>query len=178
MKLFSKRKVLDERLSGLQNGIFRELYSIVVGLCGLSIFYEQFFGEVGLANIWLELVIIIGGGAYYMIRSSMLGIFTDEVEMHDRSSKWKMSTKNIVISVLVGLGISLTFATINSQRFGETRGETIEFFFTIFFTCIMIYIPFLFAILVLPYAFAKYRSDKVNKQELEDIDDEDEQDVR
>ncbi|MCA0987333.1 DUF6773 family protein [Guptibacillus algicola] len=178
MKLFSKRKVLDERIAGLQNGIFRELYSITVGLCGLSIFHEQFFGDSSLENLWLELLIIIGGGVYYLVRSSMLGIFTDEVEMHDRSSKWKMSTKNIVISVLVGLGGSLSIATINSLRFGETRGETIEFFFMIFFTCIIFYIPFLFAILVLPYAFAKYRSDKVNKNELGEMDDDDEQDVR
>lgn len=178
MKLFSKRNMLDERVKGLQNSIFGELYFIVVVLCGLSIFHEQFFGDISLEKVWLELVIITGGGAYYMVRSSMLGIFTDEVEMHDRSSKWKMSTKNIVISVLVGLGISLTFATTNSLQYGETSGETIEFFFVIFFTCIMIYIPFLFALFVLPYAFAKYRSDKVNENELEDMDDEDEQDVR
>ncbi|WP_270181182.1 DUF6773 family protein [Alkalihalobacillus sp. CinArs1] len=177
MGLF-RRKVLDERVTALQDGIFRELYAIVVGLCGLSIFYEQFFGDISLGKVWLELVIIIGGGAYYLLRSSMLGIFTDEVEMHDRSSKWKMNTKNMVISVLVGLGISLTFATINSQRFGETRSETIEFFFVIFFVSMMIYIPFMFAILVLPYAMAKYRSDNVNEEELEDMDDEDEQDVR
>ncbi|UOQ44410.1 hypothetical protein MUN89_21730 [Halobacillus salinarum] len=174
MRFGFREKKVDERVATLQNKIYRELYSLVVIICGISLVYKVFFAEAANPNIWTEVIILVGGAVYYLVRASALGIFSDEVEMHDRSSKLKLNTKKFMLALLVGIGISLIFATINSQLYGDSTDETIYFFFLILIACLLIYIPVLFGIMVLPYVVAKYKSDKVNEQQMEDLDDEDE----
>ncbi|WP_377890281.1 DUF6773 family protein [Alkalihalobacillus sp. R86527] len=178
MKLWFKNKQFDERVTTIQNKIYRELYLIIVIICGLSVVYKvSFEGSTG-GSIMTEILILIISGIFYLIRSSMLGIFTDEVDMYERKSKWKVNTRNLVLSLLAGLAISLTFAFVNSQKYADTREETIYFFLSIFAGSMMIYLPFLIGVFVLPYALAKYKSDRVNERELEDMEEDDEQDVR
>ncbi|MGG0287292.1 DUF6773 family protein [Peribacillus butanolivorans] len=50
---------------------------------------------VGSGELYLELVILLASGVYYLARSIFLGVFWDEVEMHDRTSKTPMSKKTI-----------------------------------------------------------------------------------
>lgn len=174
MRIGFKKKQFDERITNLQNKIYRELYIFVVIICVLSLGYKHFTGNATFENIITEIIILLGGGIYYLIRSSQLGIFSDEVEMHDRSSKINLDMKNFLISMVLGVGISLTFAIVNSQRYADNQQEEIYFFFTILLVSLMIYIPLLTGIMVLPYIIAKYKSNRVNDRELEDPDDEDE----
>ncbi|GGF22862.1 hypothetical protein GCM10010954_22080 [Halobacillus andaensis] len=174
MKLsFTKKKPQDERVTTLQNKIYRELYYVIVLICAGSLVYKSIQGGAIIDHIWLEMLILIGGGIYYLARASHLGIFTDEVEMHDRSSKIKLNTKNFITSLLVGAGISLFFAVNNSLKYGETTQETIFYFFLILITSLIIYSPVLFGLFVVPSLIAKHKSDRMNERELEDIDDED-----
>ncbi|WP_347551317.1 DUF6773 family protein [Pseudalkalibacillus hwajinpoensis] len=168
-----KKKHKDERVTNLQNMIYRELYVLIVIICALSVVYKQFLVEGPAQHLWTEIIILIVSSGYYLVRSSMLGIFSDEVEMHDRSSKISFNMRNFLISLLVGVGLALTLAIVNSQKYAEGPQETTYFFFVILFGCLMIYIPVLFGIMVLPYAIAKYKSDKVNERELEEMNDED-----
>ncbi|WP_371018503.1 DUF6773 family protein [Pseudalkalibacillus sp. JSM 102089] len=168
-----KGKQKDERLTTLQNKIYREMYILIVVICALSVLYKQFLVEGGIQHVWTEIIIFSVSSGYYLIRSAMLGIFSDEVEMHDRSSKVSFSKRNFLISLLLGVGFSLFLAIRNSLMYGEGTQETVYFFLSILLGCLMIYIPVLFVIMVVPYAVAKYKSDKINEQELEEMDDED-----
>ncbi|PFG12350.1 DUF6773 family protein [Bacillus sp. es.036] len=168
-----KKRQKDERVTNLQNKIYREMYILIVVICALSVLYKQFLVEGGIQHLWTEMIIFSFGSGYYLIRSTMLGIFSDEVEMHDRSSKMSFSKRNFLISLFLGVGFSLFLAIRNSLKYGDGTQETVYFFLTILFFCLVIYIPVLFGIMVLPYAVAKYKSDKVNEQELEEMDDED-----
>ena len=168
-----KGKQKDERLTTLQNKIYREMYILIVVICALSVLYKLFLVEGGIQHVWTEIIIFSVSSGYYLIRSAMLGIFSDEVEMHDRSSKVSFSKRNFLISLLLGVGFSLFLAVRNSLKYGEGAEETFYFFLSILLGCLMIYIPVLFVIMVVPYAVAKYKSDKINEQELEEMDDED-----
>jgi uncharacterized membrane protein len=168
-----KKKQKDERLTNLQNKIYREMYILVVVICGLSVLYKQFLVEGETQHLWTEIIIFSVSSLYYLIRSTMLGIFSDEVEMHDRSSKMSFSKRNFLISLFLGVGFSLFLAIRNSLKYADSTQEAFSFFFVILFACLMIYIPVLFGIMVLPYAVAKYKSDKINERELEEMDDED-----
>ena len=168
-----KRRQKDERVTNLQNKIYREMYIVIVIICGLSVLYKQFFVEGGTQHLWTEIIIFAVSSGYYLIRSTMLGIFSDEVEMSEQSSKLSFNKRNFVISLIVGVAISLFFAILNSQKYADSTEEAYTFFFVILFASLMIYIPVLFAIMVLPLAIAKRKSDQVNEQELEEMDDED-----
>ncbi|WP_226658871.1 DUF6773 family protein [Guptibacillus hwajinpoensis] len=168
-----KRRQNDERVTNLQNMIYREMYMLIVGICAMSILYKQFFVEGGTRHLWTEVIILVASSVFYVGRSAMLGIFSDEVEMSEQSSKLSFNTRNFVISLIVGVGISLFFAIVNSQKYADSTEEAFTFFFVILFGSLMIYIPVLFAIMVLPYAIAKRKSDQVNERELEEMDDED-----
>lgn len=168
---FRKRQH-DERVTNLQNKIYREMYILIVVICALSILFKQFFVDGGTQQLWTEVIILVASSVFYIARSAMLGIFSDEVEMRE-SSKLSFNTRNFVISLIVGLGISLFFAIVNSQKYADSTEEALTFFFVILFGSLMIYIPVLFAIMVVPYAMAKRKSDQVNEQELEEMDDED-----
>ncbi|MGA9287908.1 MAG: DUF6773 family protein [Anaerobacillus sp.] len=168
-----KKKQKDERVANLQNKIYREMYVLIVIICALSVLYKQFLVEGGTQHLWTEIIIFIVSSGYYLVRSTMLGILSDEVEMHDQSSKMSFNKRNFLISLFLGVGFSLILAIRNSLKYGEGTQETLYFFLSILFGCLMIYIPVLFAIMVLPFSVAKYKSDKVNERELEEMDDED-----
>jgi hypothetical protein len=168
-----KKKQKDERVTNLQNKIYREMYILVVIICALSVIYKQFFVEGGTQHLWTEIIIFLVSSVYYLVRSTMFGIFSDEVEMHDRTSKLSFNNRNFLISLFLGVGFSLLLAIRNSLKYGEGTQETFYFFLSILLGCLMIYIPVLFCIMVLPYAVAKYKSDKINERELEEMDDED-----
>ncbi|MFD1019494.1 DUF6773 family protein [Thalassobacillus hwangdonensis] len=162
-----RKKQLDERVTNLQNKIYRELYMFVAIVSVLSLVLKTLNDD---RNIWTELIILVGGGVYYLIRAASLGIFSDEVEMHDRSSKIKLNKKNVIVGLVMGIGFSLTIAIVNSQRYSDGPEEALTFFLMIFFTCIVIYIPLMLGIMVIPYKLAKDKSDRVNDAELEDDD--------
>ncbi|MCA0172939.1 DUF6773 family protein [Bacillus sp. RAR_GA_16] len=168
---FRKRQH-DERVTNLQNKIYREMYILIVVICALSVVYKQFLVEGGTQHLWTEIIILFVSSVFYIVRSAMLGIFSNEVEMRE-SSKLSFNRRNFMVSLFLGVGFSLLLAIRNSLKYGEGTQETIYFFLSILFGCLMIYIPVLFAIMVLPLAIAKRKSDQVNEQELEEMDDED-----
>jgi uncharacterized membrane protein YbhN (UPF0104 family) len=95
-----------------------------------------------------EYVILIGTGIYYWIRTARLGIYKDMVEIHDRSSKIPMSSKNIIIGLVSGVIISVFFGVRSAVLFGNASNR-LWYFILVFFVCFMIYCPFFVALILL-----------------------------
>ena len=88
MNLFKRtKKTTDERIENVGNKIYREMYHVIMAICLVSFVVKMYKYGAGIEEAVLELVILIGGGVYFLARSIFLGVFWDEVEMHDRISK-------------------------------------------------------------------------------------------
>ena len=74
----------------------------------------------------LELVILIVGGVYFLARSIFLGVFWDELEIHDRTSKTPMSKQTIfrsvglalLIAIIMGINSAVSYADIPLKVYG------------------------------------------------------------
>lgn len=169
MILFQKRKkTVDERVLNTQNKIYREMYLLVMGICWLSLIIKQFIFDLGLKEILTELIILIITGIYYTARSAALGIFSDEVEIHDRNSKVPMSSKNVYIGLGFGLLISLFFGIRSAIVYGDGYQQSIIYFVLVLFVSLMMYIPFFLIVIVGPFSAAKSASEKAAAKDLED----------
>ena len=106
------KKRVDERIENVRNQIYKEIYMIISVLCLGSFFLKVLLFDVGAKGVVLELLIIIVSGVYYLARSIFLGVYWDEVELHDRSSKVPMSNKTIFTSVGLSLLIASSWGSI------------------------------------------------------------------
>lgn len=149
-------KVKDERLENLRNKIGRETYFLTIYLIALSIVIKKFVHGPELSGLGSEFLILIISGVYYAVRYWQMGILADEVEVHDRSSRLPMSTKNVVVGLGAGVIISLIFGLRSAVVYASTGQEKIFYFFLVFLAAFMIYIPvFLVLALVLNLASRK-----------------------
>ncbi|WP_223703055.1 DUF6773 family protein [Sutcliffiella deserti] len=167
-------KVIDERLVNMQNKVYREMYVLVLVICIVSIGVKIFFNGTNISNIATEVIILIAQGIYYMARASSLGIFTDEVEMHDRKSKTSMKMKNVWGALVGGFAIALFFGIMSAINYADNTQESITFFFSVFFVSLLIYLPFFLILFGGTFLAAKKNSDRVVNKELQ----EDEEDKR
>lgn len=163
-----KTKVVDERIVNMQNKIYREIYMGIMAVCLASIAVKFYLNGKDLGNVTTELVIIMGQGIYYIIRSTSMGLLSSEVEMHNRNSKMSFTKKNIILPGLAGLGLAAFFATNSAVSFADTREECIYYFILVFFVTLLFYIPFFLIIFGGPFLAAKRISDKIESKELED----------
>jgi len=169
MKFFTGRtKVLDERIVNMQNKIYREIYMGIMALCMLSIGWKFYLNGSDPGNVITELVIMVGQGIYYIIRSTSMGLLSSEVEMHNKNSRLSFTKKNIILPAMVGLGLAAFFATNSAINYADTREESIYYFVLVFFVTLLFYIPFFLIIFGGPFLAAKKISDKIESKELED----------
>ncbi|MCD5324356.1 MULTISPECIES: DUF6773 family protein [Pontibacillus] len=173
MGLFNPGRVQDERVRNLQNQVYKEMYMVVLIVCGLSVALKVYQQGVVEANIGTELMIAIAGGAYYLIRASKLGIYSYEVETHDQKSRVSHDQKYLWGGILSGLLISSLFGIRSVIEYADSTGEGVLFFFLSLFGGLIIYLP-LFLIIVSMPMLAKRKSDRTIEKQLEDEDDGDE----
>ncbi|WP_404456326.1 hypothetical protein LG329_09220 [Virgibacillus necropolis] len=167
MNLFGfTKKVNDERITQIQNKIYREMYVLVSVICGLSIAVKSFLLGFEIEMMVIELVILFAQGAYYIFRSSSLGIFSAEAELHDRNQKTSLSKKNIIGGLVAGFAIALFFGIRSAILFADTVGTSITYFIMVFLVSLVIYIPFFVIFLGGSYAIANKRSQKAIENEL------------
>ncbi|WP_026571774.1 MULTISPECIES: DUF6773 family protein [Sediminibacillus] len=173
--LFNRNRLKDERIINLQNKIYREIYIFVIAICVLSLVIKYVTSDDDLQNVWLELVILLGSSIYYMIRSTGMGVFSAEVEMHDQTNKRPMSVKTILIGALFGAGLAIFLGIHSAVSYADTTTQSVYYFLLTSVVSFIIYIPFLMIVNGLAYWGAKKRSDKAVAKELEDEEEQDEE---
>lgn len=168
--MFWKSKHLDERVKNQQNKIYKEIFFFVLLICLISILIKFITEGVSSQNVLTERLILIFSAVYYCGRAAYLGIFTDEVEIHDSASKFKLSTKFIILGVTIGMVIAIIMGVNSAFNYAESTSQAIYFFFMVFFISLFMYSSFIAGILILFYGLAKKKSDRVIQRMLEDED--------
>lgn len=167
---FQKKQPVDERVRNAQNQIYREIYHFIMVICCISIVVKFITQGVSTGLVSTELMILIGGGVYYTMRSAQLGVFSDEVEMHDAHSKLPYSKKTLLYGVLSGILIALFMGLNSATNYANSTEQAIHYFILVFFVSLFIYAPFFALFLYAGYYTTKKKSDKVNEKNLEDPD--------
>lgn len=163
MNMFwKKKKFEDERIINTKNKIYKEAFIIVMVMCMVSIVAKYYFFGFDFKQFALELAIITVSGLYFFIRSVLLGLYSDEVEIHDRNSKTPMSTKNIVMGISSGVFMALYFGIRSSILYAESILQKIMFFAVVFCVSLMIYCPIFIAISNIPFLIGNKASKKRN----------------
>ncbi|WP_332650418.1 DUF6773 family protein [Lysinibacillus sp. 54212] len=170
--MFKRKKFSDERVTNMQNKIYREIFTIITVICFVSIAIKFLTIGKEFNLIITETIILILSGVYYLFRSVKMGIFSEEVEISNANSKFKYSTRTMAIGIIYGLFLSIIFGVNSAFNYADSTAQAIEYFFIVFLVSLIIYIPGLLIVLLVPYSMAKSQSDKVNRKMLDELDDE------
>ncbi|KON70679.1 hypothetical protein AKG34_19165 [Peribacillus butanolivorans] len=141
MKVF--KKITDERIENVRNKIYKEMYHVIMAICLLSVLFKIYKYGVGSGELYLELVILLASGVYYLARSIFLGVFWDEVEMHDRTSKTQMSKKTIFGTVGLALIIATIMGVNSAVSYADGSSQGLWYFVLVWCVSVMIYLPIL-----------------------------------
>ncbi|HAM80560.1 DUF6773 family protein [Ornithinibacillus bavariensis] len=173
MEWFKKKKISDERIINIQNKIFKEIYYLILVICSVSILLKIYYFNFDINHILTELVILILGGLYYTFRTVQLGIFSDEVEIHDRTSKWTMTKKNIMFILALVIILAIITGLNSAINYREGTSQSIYYFILVFFVTILINVPVFMLVFVVGHEIARSRSKKVIEKQLEELDGDD-----
>ncbi|MGG4267797.1 DUF6773 family protein [Peribacillus simplex] len=144
MNVFKRtKKITDERVENVRNKIYKEMYHIILAICLVSALIKLYKYGAGSGELYLEFVILVAGGMYYLARSIFLGVFWDEVEMHDRTSKTPMSRKTILGSVTLALFIAIFMGVNSAVSYADGTSQGVWYFVSVSFVSVMIYLPIL-----------------------------------
>ncbi|WP_144528263.1 DUF6773 family protein [Peribacillus simplex] len=144
MDLFRRtKKITDERVEHVRNKIYKEMYHVILAICLVSVLFKLYKYGAGSGELYLEFVIIVAGGLYYLARSIFLGVFWDEVEIHDRTSKTPMSRKTIFGSVALALIIAIFMGVNSAVNYADGSSQGVWYFVLVSFVSVMIYLPIL-----------------------------------
>ncbi|GAB6929079.1 hypothetical protein JCM10914A_30620 [Paenibacillus sp. JCM 10914] len=141
MKWFKKHSAEDERIVNLKNKIYKEVYILIMIICSISVIIKS-FALHPTESVWLELLIMLSGSIYFGIRSVALGIYSDEVEVHDQRNKMSFSKRTALWGLAIGIILALYFGIRSAVLFGNDNSSTeIKYFFMVFFVSLILYIP-------------------------------------
>lgn len=167
MRLFKKNNhPVDERIEIIKNKIYKEISILVMCLCIISIMVKYSMYGQNIKLIATELIIIFSTSIYYTIRIVYLGIYSDEVEMHDRTSKISMNTKNIIIGLVAGISIAIFLGFRSALLYGTTARIRVEYFSLVFIVSILIYLPFFIIFLMSQHSIANKISKKQSSKKI------------
>ncbi|QQK78048.1 hypothetical protein HUG15_22305 [Salicibibacter cibarius] len=158
----------DERIIQSQNKIYKELYWVVVAICFLSMAIKMSIYGWGEAMILTELAILLACGVYYLIRSSNLGLFSDEVETHDEKSKFSTDTKLVFFIGIAGVVFALFMGINSAMQYAEGTAQSWVYFGLVFFVSIVGYVGFLLFVIGIPYLLAKSNSKRIARKNEEE----------
>ncbi|PAF32078.1 DUF6773 family protein [Paenibacillus sp. 7516] len=159
MKWFKKKGNQDERIVNLKNKVYKEAYIVIMYLCGISILVKSFFQWETYSTL-TELIVILAGSIYFGVRSVMLGIYSDEVEVHDQTSKMSYSQRNVITGLIIGISMALFLGIRSSVLFADTAHEKWWYFFLVFIFSLLLYIPLFAGFNVIVHHFANKASQK------------------
>lgn len=165
MNFFKRpKKRVDERIENVRNQIYKEIYMIISVICLVSFFLKVLLFDVGAKGVILELLIILVGGFYYLARSIFLGVYWDEVELHDRNSKVPMSNKTIYSSVGLALLIAIFMGINSAVNYADGTSQGMWYFVLVSFVSIAIYLPIFLLLFGGIYIVAKKIAMKNNEE--------------
>ncbi|WP_042351420.1 DUF6773 family protein [Bacillus massiliigorillae] len=164
MLLKRTHKVKDERIENTRNMIYKELYHIIMACCVISMLVKTYKYGIGNQDFVLEYIIIFGGSLYYLARSVSLGVFSDEVEMHDRQSKTPLSKKTLYGSIGFAVVMSIVMGVNSAVSYAEGSSQGLWYFTLVALVSILIYLPFL----LLLSGGIFYISKKISSKKQED----------
>ncbi|WP_232718550.1 DUF6773 family protein [Bacillus sp. FJAT-45037] len=163
-----KKKPVDERVTNMQNKIYREMYHLVMLIALVSVVVKYLTIEVSLQVVLTEFLILLGASIYYLVRSTYLGIYSDEVELHDTHSKMNRSKKNFYGGLAFGIVFALIFATNSAINYAEGTQQAISYFALVFAVSLFFYAPFFILFTWVTHTAAKKKSDQINQQQLDE----------
>lgn len=160
MSMFKRtKKMKDERIENISNKIYKEMSYLVMAICLISLFFKVDKHGLGtgafVEESILELAILIIGGVYFLARSIFLGIYWDEVEMHDRSSKTPMSKKTIYRSVGLASFIAIVMGINSALSYADSSSQGVWYFVLVLCVSLIIYLPALLFLFVGVYLLAQ-----------------------
>lgn len=162
-----KSAVEDERIVNMKNKIFKEAYALIMTICSISVIVKTFMFS-DMESVMLELLILAGGSLYCFIRSVTLGLYSDEVEVHDRKRKMSFSKRIALTGLVIGFSIAMLLGIRSAVLYGDGGGATtIKYFFLVFFVSLIIYIPFFVAAVSVLHYFANKVSRNMSHNDLE-----------
>ena len=170
--MFNRKKIVDERIVNIQNKIYREIGQMILILCSMSIIIKVTIGLRGFEYIWIELIIIIFAGIYYIVRSTQKGIFSEEVEIQRVNLKINPDTLTVLIGITLGVIIGLIFGFNSAIQYADGLVQKVYYFMITFTVSILMYVPFLLIILYVLPRIAKNKSDQINRKMLDEMDEE------
>lgn len=168
MRFFNKKKIEDEWIVHTKNKIYTEIYMIIIVIAAISLLVKTYYFNLAFSHIITEMIILFVGGVYYIIRSVYLGIYTAEIEIHDRESKWNVQKKSIVYAIIIGFGIALAFGLNSAIQYAEGWTQSVTYFFITFIVSIIIYLPLSFLFFVIGNELMKRKSNKIANEMLSD----------
>lgn len=168
---FWNKNIVDERVYNTQNKIYREIYILTMIIVIASIAVKFYLSGIIMESVATEMVILICGSLYYGFRSAQLGVFSDEVELHDANSKFSYSKKQLILGIGLGLVIALFMGINSAYQYADSSSQAIEYFFIVFIVSLIIYVPLYLLLLFAAYKSALNKSQKVNSKMLEEDDD-------
>lgn len=140
--LFFKKQgaVKDERIVNAENKIIRTAFFLASFIAVLSIIFKSFSGY-DYRDMIPEIMIILIPWLYYWIKIVKNGIYTDSIEVHERTSRFSVRLIYIITGVLAGLAISVFFGLRSAALYGNDTNR-IWYFTLVFCASLMIYLPF------------------------------------
>jgi len=168
MNLFWERtKSADERITNSQNIIYKESYNVAMLICSISIVTKFYIYGYDIKFIVSELFVILIPSLFFAVRTVWLGLYSDEVEIHDRTSKVPMSVKGIVTGAGFGVAIALFFGIRSAILYASNNSQRVWYFILVFCVSLMMYCPFLISIIAIPHFAASKVSKMVNSKNEE-----------
>lgn len=161
------QKYRDERVEAAKSQIFREMYYWMMGVAFASIVAKSVLYPDDWKRGAFEMFLMIASSLYYILRSVQKGLYSDEVEMHDRKNRRSVSQKNMWLGLGSGLAIALYFGFRSAIVYGG-EGTTIKYFFSSFFFSILFYIPIFLVLVLLGDLMAQKGSKRMQNRKNED----------
>lgn len=164
MGLFKRSKrIVDERIENVKKGIFKEAFIAAMAISILSMIIKFSLYGIKVELVAAELAILIIPGLYFVIRSVIMGIYSDEIEIHDRISKMSANSKNVIIALIFGFALAAFFGIRSAVLYGNDFNR-LWYFFLVFTASLIIYCPFLVVYIVITHNIAKKVSSKVSQK--------------
>lgn len=168
MGLYKKSGGEDERIANIKNKIYAEVYILVMVITSVSAVFKYFVYHVGIEGIATELILLFASAVYYTYRSTKLGVFSAEIEMHDRKNKWSQQKKNLFASVVLGVVIALVFGINSAVQYADGIYQSIQYFLITGFASLLMYLPFFLIILVVGNEILRKNSENSINKMLDD----------
>ncbi|SMF92459.1 hypothetical protein SAMN05661091_5834 [Paenibacillus uliginis N3/975] len=165
MKWFNRNRVEDERIVNMKNKIYKEVYILIMSICTISVVVKSFMLSDWKSSL-LELVIVIAGGLYFGIRSVLLGIYSDEIEVHDSRSKVSFNIQNTLWGIGIGGFLALFFGIRSAVLYGDGTWTTgLWYFFLVTLVSLVINIPLFAGGMLIVHQLANRTSQKISQKD-------------